>query len=100
MYVRMKASQLNRNRIAVVLSKRERLGLVEAINLSLIDLKARTYAAEEGPVSLEEACHGLHLIDPVLLELLASSAGLRRNNRDLSIQECIQDSILQLEKVL
>ena len=93
-------SRMNANRVAAILSKREKIGLVEAVNLNLVDLKRRLYMSDNLCVSLEEAALAFKLIDPSLLDLLNSSVGLRGpNDATLTILDCIQDSTLQLEKV-
>lgn len=91
---------MNANRVAAILSKRDKIGLVEAVNLNLIDIKRRLYMSDNLCVSLEEAALAFKLIDPSLLDLLNSSVGLRGpNDTNLTILDCIQDSTLQLEKV-
>lgn len=64
--------------LEVILSKREKLGLVEAINLNLLNLK------------------NLSSVDAELVDLLNTSIGIKK----LTILDCLNDSSLILDKYL
>lgn len=102
-YVRMMlpSSESARKRIAITLSRRDKIGLAEAINLKCIDVKKRTYTCEDVTVSLAEACHNLKLIDPQLIDLLDTPitiASTNNSSSSMTILTAIQDSTLLIEK--
>lgn len=120
-YVRLTTSVLNQNnnnnaalkqspsvlnqqrKISVLLSKRDKLGLLEAINLNVLNLKLRTYCSMSDAcdrVSLDDAVSKFKLVDGELIDLLNTPTGIQRSNRELTVYDCINDSTLVLEKYL
>jgi len=94
-----------RNKLAVVLSRREKIGLVEAMKLNVLDLKTMTYAtfaadtaSPPSLVTLQDACAKYDLIDPEMLHLLATP--VRNNTSSCTIRDCINDQSLVLDKYL
>ncbi len=91
-----------RNKLAVVLSKRDKIGLIEAMNLKIVDLKTLTYSTFTPDntslptiVGLHDACSKYELIDPEMLHLLATPAlGIN------TIRDCINDLTLLLNKYM
>ena len=94
------------SRVSLLLSKRERIGLVEAMCLNAVDLKNLTYSTvpneNEIPetIDLKQASFVYNLIDSEMLNLLNTPIGIRRNKTDLTILDCLIDNSLILEKYL
>ena len=104
----------HQNKLAVLLSKREKIGLIEAINLNVVDLATSTYTTlltksehtynEEilanFTFSLPEAVFKYKLVDAELIDLLQSPIGIKRNKRDITLLDCLRDSTLLLDKYM
>lgn len=106
-YVKLAPNSVQSDKISIILSRREKVGLIEAIKLNVIDLKNSTYTAlvNEGELfrklDLAEAVRKHNLVDPELIELLNTPVGLKRSNQcELTVLDCINDSTLILEKYL
>jgi hypothetical protein len=103
------ADAKQQQKIGVLLSKREKIGLAEAMNLNVVSLKHDTYspvgASSCTELSLDEAVDKYKLIDAQLLDLLNTpiannNVQQRAANRPITIRDCINDSSLQLDKHL
>ena len=100
-------------------TRRDRIGLIEALNCQLIDLKRRVYrcvssvgdaatrSANVRELSLSEAARSPHkLVDPLLVDLLDtpihshSHSQHSGSDKTLTICDCINNSSLQLERFL
>ncbi len=95
------------NRLAVILSKRDKIGLCEALNLNVINLKNKTYKfiltnneLNSEKISLDEATFRFNLVDRELIILLNQPVGLTVDAQSLSILDCITHKYLHLEKNL
>ena len=87
-----------KSKLSILLSRRDRIGLIEAINLNVIDLKQMTYStlSEHTQVtSLVEAIEKYDIIDSEMLELLNTPVA-----NDKSLRDCINDLTLVIEKYL
>ena len=90
------------------MSCREKIGLIEAINLNVVDLHTSTYSSllytptskETLQFSLSEAVHKYRVVDAELLDLLHTPIGLRRNRAEITVLDSLKDSTLILEKYL
>lgn len=92
------SSKTKKSKLSIILSRRDRIGLIEAINLNVIDLKTMTYATlSEQPdlTSLTDAISKHEIIDKELLELLNTPV-----NNNHTIRDYINDFTLVLEKYL
>jgi hypothetical protein len=93
-------------KVGILLSKREKIGLIEAINLNVIDLNTCTYSTllysndENLRFSLSEAIYKYRLVDVELLDLLNTPIGLKRNKCEITVLDSLRDSSLILEKYL
>jgi hypothetical protein len=112
-------------KLAMILSKRDKIGLIEAINLNIINLKKQTYTFLDAlleneftnelnseanniqtnkiEISLADATFKYKLVDAELIELLntpvANIKG-KKCSEVISICDCINDSTLLLERYL
>jgi len=90
--------------LSIVLSKRDKIGLIEAINLKAVDLKAMSYATlGEGVgnvTSLVDAVKKYELVDIELLELLNTPIGGGEHRGHQTLRDCINDMTVVLEKQL
>jgi hypothetical protein len=106
-YIRLAQSIKNNNNknnsLAIVLSRRDKIGLIEAINLNVINLKHKTYSIlNETVISLDEAASlykhtNNKLVDSDLIDLLNTSIGFINN---VTVLDCINDNSLILERYL
>ncbi|CAF0847683.1 unnamed protein product, partial [Brachionus calyciflorus] len=85
--------------------KRDRIGLMEAINLKIIDLNNKTYNLWDSKIiknkiSLEEAVYKYKYVDYDLLDLLMTPIGLKKSGRNLTILDCINDMTIVLDRQL
>lgn len=94
------------SKVGILLSKREKIGLLEAINLNVIDLNTCTYSTllynndENLRFSLSEAIYKYKLVDVELLDLLNTPIGIKRNKCEITVLDSLKDSSLILEKYL
>jgi len=94
------------SKVGILLSKREKIGLIETINLNVIDLNTCTYSTllfnndENLRFSLSEAIYKYRLVDVELLDLLNTPIGLKRNKCEITVLDSLRDSSLILEKYL
>jgi hypothetical protein len=91
------------NSLAILLSRREKIGLIEAMNLNVVNLKHKTYSIlNETVISLDEAA-ALYktnkLIDSELIDLLNSPIGMFVND-NVTVLDCINDNTLILERFI
>jgi hypothetical protein len=94
----------NNKFLTILMSKRDKIGLQEALNLNCLNLKSKTYKLfsnennenneKEAFLSLDEATFRFNLIDRDLILLLNQESGFE----NLSIMDCLNSQLLSLEK--
>lgn len=93
--------QAAQSKLAIILSKRDKIGLCEAINLNVISLKSKTYKfiltnneLSSETISLDEATFRFNLIDRELILLLNQAV----ENTKLTVIDCINRNYVELDK--
>lgn len=88
--------------LAILLSKRDKIGLIEALNLNVLNLQTMTYATcsetnvNSNVTSILDAVKKYELVDMELLELLNTQLDAKHR----TLRDCINDMTIVLEKYL
>ena len=100
-------SSKKQSKLAVLLSRRDKIGLLEAINLNVINLKHMTYSTVSEPVnltSLNDAISKYELVDVEVTDLLNTPITFKQAHQAAAplatLRDCINDFTIILEKCL
>jgi hypothetical protein len=101
----------NNKRLQAILSRRTKIGLLEAMRLNVIDLKTFSYHlinnnleslnvdSHQMKLRLDEATRKYKLVDAHLYNLLTTEILLLNTNEKKTIRDCINDSSLHLDNL-
>ena len=100
-------SSKKQSKLGVVLSRRDKIGLIEAINLNVINLKHMTYSTVSEPVNLttlNDAISKYELVDMEVTDLLNTPIIFKQAHHAaapmVTLRDCINDFTIILEKCL